>query len=121
MLKLTKNEQDYLKAIYTLEHAGDDSAVSIQLIAKKLSVAAPSATEMIKRLAKKQLVDYAPYRGVNLSEQGNVQARFIIKSHRVWESFSRANLAILQRKFMKKLKIWNMPLRRNLLNTFTLY
>ena len=83
MLKLTKNEQDYLKAIYTLEHAGDDSAVSIQLIAKKLSVAAPSATEMIKRLAKKQLVDYAPYRGVNLSEQGNVQARFIIKSHRV--------------------------------------
>jgi DtxR family Mn-dependent transcriptional regulator len=87
VLKLTKNEQDYLKAIYTLEHAGDDSAVSIQLIAKKLSVAAPSATEMIKRLAKKQLVDYAPYRGVNLSEQGNVQARFIIKSHRVWESF----------------------------------
>lgn len=87
MLKLTKNEQDYLKAIYTLEHSGSETAVNIQLVAKKLSVAAPSATEMIKRLSKKELVDYAPYRGVSLSPNGEVQARFIIKSHRVWETF----------------------------------
>jgi DtxR family Mn-dependent transcriptional regulator len=87
LIKLTKNEQDYLKAIYTLEHLGEESAVSIQLVAKKLSVAAPSATEMIKRLSKKELVLYAPYRGVSLSDQGIAQARFIIKSHRIWETF----------------------------------
>lgn len=87
MLKLTKNEQDYLKAIYTLEGLSDEPIVSIQLVAKKLSVAAPSATEMIKRLSKKGLVLYEPYHGVNLSEQGHAQARFIIKSHRIWETF----------------------------------
>ncbi|MCL2114346.1 MAG: metal-dependent transcriptional regulator [Streptococcaceae bacterium] len=95
MLKLSKNEQDYLKAIYNLESKNDNEAVSIHLIAKKLDVASPSATEMIKRLSKKELVIYTPYRGVSLSHMGRVQARFIIKSHRVWETFLVEKLGYL--------------------------
>ncbi|MDR2977538.1 MAG: metal-dependent transcriptional regulator [Streptococcaceae bacterium] len=89
MQRLSKNEEDYLKAVYYFEHTCTDSgkAVSIHLIAEKLKVASPSATEMVKRLAKKELVDYRSYYGVTLSKQGRAQARFIIKSHRVWESF----------------------------------
>lgn len=87
MLKLSKNEQDYLKSIYMIENNKTKTAVSIHLIAKKLAVSSPSATEMIKRLAKKELVDYAPYHGVSLTNSGEIQARFIIKSHRVWETF----------------------------------
>jgi DtxR family Mn-dependent transcriptional regulator len=89
MLRLSKNEEDYLKAIYYFEQELKDSgkAVSIHLIAEKLGVASPSATEMIKRLARKELVDYRSYYGVTLSKLGRAQARFIIKSHRVWESF----------------------------------
>ena len=54
-MKTSKNEQDYLKAIYSLKNENNGS-VSINAIAQKLSVSSPSATEMIKRLAKKELV-----------------------------------------------------------------
>ena len=52
-MKTSKNEQDYLKAIYSLKNENNGS-VSINAIAQKLSVSSPSATEMIKRLAKKR-------------------------------------------------------------------
>lgn len=91
MEQLSKNEQDYLKTIYYFENAApsieNDKSVTIHSIAKKLHVSSPSATEMIKRLSKKKLVIYNPYHGVNLSDLGKNQARFIIKSHRVWETF----------------------------------
>ncbi|PCS01047.1 metalloregulator [Lactococcus fujiensis JCM 16395] len=97
MLELTKNEQDYLKAIYMLENKTSENFLPVQVntLAKKLMVSSPSATEMIKRLAKKDYVDYLPYRGVNLSAEGRRQARFIIKSHRVWETFLVEKLSFL--------------------------
>ena len=85
-MKTSKNEQDYLKAIYSLKNENNGS-VSINAIAQKLSVSSPSATEMIKRLAKKELVIHKPYYGVSLTDLGNHEARFILKSHRVWETF----------------------------------
>ena len=85
-MKTSKNEQDYLKAIYSLRNENNES-VSINAIAQKLSVSSPSATEMIKRLAKKELVIHKPYYGVLLTDLGTHEARFILKSHRVWESF----------------------------------
>ena len=85
-MKTSKNEQDYLKAIYSLKNENNGS-VSINAIAQKLSVSSPSATEMIKRLAKKELVIHKPYYGVSLTELGKHEARFILKSHRVWETF----------------------------------
>ena len=85
-MKTSKNEQDYLKAIYSLKNENNGS-VSINAIAQKLSVSSPSATEMIKRLAKKELVIHKPYYGVSLTELGKYEARFILKSHRVWETF----------------------------------
>ncbi|MGF1982018.1 iron dependent repressor, metal binding and dimerization domain protein [Lactococcus taiwanensis] len=89
MLELSKNEQDYLKTIYNLEKITSTTtkSVSINAIAKKLSVSSPSATEMVKRLVAKNLVLHKPYYGVSLTDLGISQARFIIKSHRVWETF----------------------------------
>ncbi len=57
MLELTKNEQDYLKAIYMLENKTSENFArsSEYTCQKKLMVSSPSATEMIKRLAKKRL------------------------------------------------------------------
>ncbi|RZI48169.1 metal-dependent transcriptional regulator [Lactococcus kimchii] len=87
MLTLSKTEQDYLKAIYTLEKKDTKASVSIHQVAQRLSVANPSVTEMVNRLSKKGLVDYFPYRGMTLTPSGVTQARFILKSHRVWETF----------------------------------
>ena len=73
-MKTSKNEQDYLKAIYSLRNENNES-VSINAIAQKLSVSSPSATEMIKRLAKKELVIHKPYYGVLLTDLGTHEAR----------------------------------------------
>ena len=86
MNEFSKTEQDYLKAIYQLEEK-TDKMVGITDVANYLKVSAPSATEMIKRLAKKKLVEHKKYYGVLLKPEGYREARFIIKSHRVWETF----------------------------------
>lgn len=86
MEEFSKTEQDYLKAIYQLEEK-TDKMVGITDVANYLKVSAPSATEMIKRLAKKNLVEHKKYYGVLLKPEGYLEARFIIKSHRVWETF----------------------------------
>ncbi|GAB2021435.1 metal-dependent transcriptional regulator [Pseudolactococcus yaeyamensis] len=86
MAEFSKTEQDYLKAIYQLEEK-TDNMVGITDVANYLKVSAPSATEMIKRLAKKELVEHKKYYGVRLKPEGYREARFIIKSHRVWETF----------------------------------
>lgn len=86
MEKFSKTEQDYLKAIYQLQENSNER-VGITEIASYLRVSAPSATEMVKRLAKKNLVEHKKYYGVLLQGEGYQEARFIIKSHRVWETF----------------------------------
>lgn len=86
MHEFSKTEQDYLKAIYQLQEKAP-GLVGVTDLANYLKVAAPSATEMIKRLAKKDLVEHKKYYGVALKPDGYREARFILKSHRVWETF----------------------------------
>jgi DtxR family Mn-dependent transcriptional regulator len=56
---LTVAVQDYLKAIYALESAGE--RVTTSALAARVGVSAPSATAMTKRLAELGLVERAPY------------------------------------------------------------
>ena len=80
--------QDYLKTIYKLQNERDDvGVVSNSLIAESMRIAAPSATNMIKKLAEIHLVEYTPYRGVNLSEAGEKIALEIIRHHRLLELY----------------------------------
>ena len=53
--------QDYLKAIYTLESAGE--RVTTSALAQRMGVSAPSATAMTKRLDELGLVERVPHRG----------------------------------------------------------
>ena len=59
---LTEPVEDYLKAIYSIEQAGD--AAGTNEIATRLSIAAPSVSGMVRRLADQGLVSYERYRGV---------------------------------------------------------
>lgn len=89
MDKITSTEQDYLKAIYKLEIDlnAHDSIVNINSIAERLGVSAPSTTKMMKRLSNKGLITYIPYKGASLTKNGIDESVFIIKTHRVWETF----------------------------------
>jgi Mn-dependent transcriptional regulator len=87
MMKISRVEQDYIKAIYEQQIINNQDIVTLKQIADRLHVSAPTVTEMIKRLERKELVVYKSYKGVYLSELGMREGRFILKSHRIWELF----------------------------------
>jgi len=82
---LTVAVQDYLKAIYALEAAGE--RVTTSALAARMGVSAPSATAMTKRLADLGLVERAPYRGVALTEEGRLGALEVLRHHRLLELY----------------------------------
>jgi DtxR family Mn-dependent transcriptional regulator len=89
---LTVAVQDYLKAIYALESAGE--RVTTSALATRMRVSAPSATAMTKRLAELGLVERAPYRGVALTEDGRRGALEVLRHHRLLERYLADRLGL---------------------------
>jgi DtxR family Mn-dependent transcriptional regulator len=83
----------YLKSIYEL--ADDSELVPISALAQRLSVSIVSATEMIHRLGKRDLVEHTPYKGVALTATGRLRALRVIRRHRLWECFLVEHLGLL--------------------------
>lgn len=81
----TLAEENYLKAIYHLSH--QENNVGTNQIAASLNTKAASVTDMLKKLADKQLINYTPYQGVTLTGAGEKVALLIIRKHRLWEYF----------------------------------
>ena len=84
--QLTQTEENYLKSIYSLEISSSKN-VSTTLLAKKMKTKASSVTDMIKKLADKDFVDYEKYKGVSLTKSGKTIAVKIVRKHRLWEVF----------------------------------
>jgi DtxR family transcriptional regulator, Mn-dependent transcriptional regulator len=82
---LTVAVQDYLKAIYALEAAGE--RVTTSALARRMGVSAPSATAMTKRLDELGLVERLPYRGVALTDAGRRGALEVLRHHRLLERY----------------------------------
>ncbi len=79
-------EENYLKAIFKLTEA-EDRPASTNALAAEMATAAPSVTDMLKRLAAKELIFYEKHRGVTLSEIGQKIATELVRKHRLWEVF----------------------------------
>lgn len=77
--------EDYLKTIYMLQQ--EESPVSTSRIAKARGVKPGSATSMIQRLHKLNLVDYKKHYGVSLTESGEEIALEVIRHHRLVELY----------------------------------
>ncbi len=81
----TLAEENYLKSIYHLSF--DAETVSTNQIAALLNTKAASVSDMLKKLADKELVNYAKYQGASLTPAGKKIAVSIIRKHRLWEYF----------------------------------
>ncbi len=77
--------EDYLKTIYTLEQ--HDSPVSTSRVAAARDVKPGSATSMLQRLHKLDLVNYEKHYGVTLSDAGREIALEVIRHHRLVELY----------------------------------
>ncbi|MBN8683548.1 MAG: metal-dependent transcriptional regulator [Chitinophagales bacterium] len=85
-MTISHTEENYLKAIFKLAEKGQKS-VSTNAIAAHMQTAAASVTDMLKRLAEKDLIAHEKYRGVQLSASGERMATALIRKHRLWEVF----------------------------------
>ena len=79
------SEENYIKSIYHLQ------VINERVNAKMLSVAVntkgASVTDMLKKLHKKKLVDYQPYKSFILTDTGRKMALDVVRKHRLWEFF----------------------------------
>jgi DtxR family Mn-dependent transcriptional regulator len=78
--------EEYLETILYLIRKNQSPAKTKQ-ISEELNVSPPSVTEMIKKLHSSGLVEYTPYQGVELTEEGTDQAIKIKRKHQVLETF----------------------------------
>lgn len=83
---MTTSEENYLKVIYHLSLVSP-KGVNTNAIAAMLDTKASSVTDMLKKLAEKELVSYQKYQGVTLTEKGFHSAKMIVRKHRLWEVF----------------------------------
>jgi DtxR family Mn-dependent transcriptional regulator len=77
--------EDYLKTIYALEQ--EERPVSTSRIAQARSVKPGSATSMIQRLDRLNLVNYEKHYGATLTEAGKQLALEVIRHHRLVELY----------------------------------
>lgn len=85
MKRHTETEENYLKCI--LRQSVPGTPVSTNAIAHNIGTSPASVTDMMKKLADKELVNYTPYKGVTLTANGQKIALKIIRKHRLWEVF----------------------------------
>lgn len=85
---LSETEENYLKALLriTAENYEAGGAGTNQLAAK-LQVRPATATDMLKKLREKELVNYKKYGKISLTETGQELATAIVRKHRLWETF----------------------------------
>lgn len=77
--------EDYLKTIFALEQ--EESPVSTSRIAAARAVKPGSATSMVQRLHKLNLVNYEKHYGVTLTDTGREIALEVIRHHRLVELY----------------------------------
>ena len=84
---ISESEQMYLITIArSLEDGGPDP-LPLSHIAKKLSLQPVSVNQMVRKLEGEGLVHYHPYKGVELTDRGQVIASRTLRNRRLWQLF----------------------------------
>ena len=67
-LKITRSEEDYLKAMLNLTQSGQ--SITTNTIADKIHVSPPSVNSMVKKLNRKGLVKFQKYGSILFTDLG---------------------------------------------------
>tara|TARA_B000000477_G_C6071416_1_gene218865 strand:- start:548 stop:1198 length:651 start_codon:yes stop_codon:yes gene_type:complete len=70
MNELSDFEEMYLKRMFEIHSEQPSAIVKTSMLADSMGVSAASTTEMIQRLAGRELVTYIPYKGSRLTAEG---------------------------------------------------
>ena len=83
--KISENIEEYLEALY--RNGSNKEQVSTTKLSKELVIAPGSVTQMLKKLEKLGYIDYTPYKGATLTDEGMKIAQKITRKHRILEKF----------------------------------
>lgn len=84
---LSNTEENYLKALLKITLLNENEQVGTNELAKHLNVKPATANDMLKKLKEKFFVEYEKYGKINLTSEGKTKAIYIIRKHRLWETF----------------------------------
>lgn len=92
VIDLSASLEDYIEAIY---HIVQEKLVARSKdIAARLDVSRASVTEALRALAKKELINYAPYEAITMTDKGKKIAEDVIYRHDSLKRFFIEVLAI---------------------------
>jgi len=78
-------EDEYLETMYEFHEVEPLGIVRTGDLAARLRVSPASATEMVQRLATRGLLEYIPYKGARLTDEGLVHGQKMKRRHRLAE------------------------------------
>ena len=87
LAEMSESEEMYLISIARLVEQGVEEPVPIPQLAGELSIQPVSANQMVHKLAEDELVEYLPYKGVQLTPKGQKIALKVLRDRRLWEVF----------------------------------
>jgi len=90
--KISENIEEYLEILY--RNGSNGEQVSTTTLSKELGIAPGSVTQMLKKLESLGYIDYAPYKGAILTNEGMKIAQKITRKHRILEKFLKDVLKI---------------------------
>lgn len=82
---LSYTEENYLKTLLKLTIEKGEAGTNE--LAALLGVKPATATDMLKKLREKKLIEYEKYGKINLTEEGRSLAVAVVRRHRLWETF----------------------------------
>ena len=83
---LSASAQNYLKVLWSLQEWSDDP-VTASMVAERLQLKMSSVSDGLRKLADRGLVKHARYGSFQLTEDGAVLARLMVRKHRLIEAF----------------------------------
>ena len=83
--KISENIEEYLEVLY--RNGSNKEQVSTTQLSSDLGIAAGSVTQMLKKLEKLGYINYTPYKGATLTDDGMKIAQKITRKHRILEKF----------------------------------
>lgn len=82
---MTESTEMYLLRIALLGE--ENQPVPIARLAEELDISPVSTNQMCRKLERRGLLAYQPYRGVMLTERGTAAAARVLRRRRLWEVF----------------------------------
>ena len=86
-MSLSKNEEDYLKALFYIIVENENENAGTNQLAEYLQISPASVNAMLKKLKQKGYVSYKKYGKLKLTLEGKSIAVTMMRKHRLWETF----------------------------------